>query len=96
MPGGPAGAECVSRAALAGADEPDSLCRLPVFGTDERSVTAVITGQGRALLEMVLPGHVEVVEQGMFDAWTTSRRTPRPTCSERSATGSAERCRSRN
>ncbi|MER7812668.1 MarR family transcriptional regulator [Streptomyces sp900116325] len=35
---------------------------------DERSVTAVITDQGRALLEKVLPGHVEVVEQGMFDA----------------------------
>ncbi|MFF0291514.1 MarR family winged helix-turn-helix transcriptional regulator [Streptomyces sp. NPDC005262] len=35
---------------------------------DERSVTAVITDQGRALLEKVLPGHVAVVEQGMFDA----------------------------
>lgn len=35
---------------------------------DERSVTAVITDQGRERLERVLPGHVTLVEQGMFDA----------------------------
>lgn len=33
---------------------------------DERSVTAVITDQGRQMLQKVLPGHVAVVEQGMF------------------------------
>lgn len=35
---------------------------------DERSVTAVITEQGRELMGNVLPGHVAVVQQGMFDA----------------------------
>lgn len=35
---------------------------------DERSVTAVITEQGRALLAKVLPGHVAVVQEGMFEA----------------------------
>lgn len=35
---------------------------------DERSVTAVVTDQGRELLEKVLPGHVALVEQGMFEA----------------------------
>lgn len=35
---------------------------------DERSVTAVITDEGRELLAKVLPGHVAVVQQGMFDA----------------------------
>lgn len=35
---------------------------------DERSVTAVITDQGRVLLEKVLPGHVSVVQEGMFEA----------------------------
>lgn len=35
---------------------------------DERSVSAVITEQGRALLAKVLPGHVAVVQEGMFEA----------------------------
>lgn len=35
---------------------------------DERSVTALITDQGRALLADVLPGHVALVQEGMFDA----------------------------
>ncbi|ACU75358.1 transcriptional regulator, MarR family [Catenulispora acidiphila DSM 44928] len=35
---------------------------------DERSVTAAITDQGRELLNQVLPGHVAIVEQGMFEA----------------------------
>lgn len=35
---------------------------------DERSVSAVITEQGRALLAKVLPGHVAVVQKGMFEA----------------------------
>jgi DNA-binding MarR family transcriptional regulator len=34
---------------------------------DERSVTAVITQKGRELLDKVLPGHVAVVERGMFE-----------------------------
>ncbi|MFG2480843.1 MarR family winged helix-turn-helix transcriptional regulator [Streptomyces fagopyri] len=36
--------------------------------SDERSVTAAITDKGRKLLARVLPGHVAVVEQGMFEA----------------------------
>ncbi|WP_433888516.1 MarR family winged helix-turn-helix transcriptional regulator [Streptomyces sp. CA-111067] len=35
---------------------------------DQRSVTAVLTGPGRELLDKVLPGHVALVENGMFDA----------------------------
>ncbi|MCX5395504.1 MarR family winged helix-turn-helix transcriptional regulator [Streptomyces sp. NBC_00102] len=40
---------------------------------DERSVTAVITETGHATLERVLPGHVEVVEQGMFSVLDDSQ-----------------------
>ena len=35
---------------------------------DERAVTAAITDAGRDVLARVLPGHVDVVEQGMFSA----------------------------
>ncbi|GAA4173133.1 MarR family winged helix-turn-helix transcriptional regulator [Gryllotalpicola koreensis] len=34
---------------------------------DERSVTAVITDEGRRRLEQVIPGHQAVVQAGMFD-----------------------------
>lgn len=34
---------------------------------DGRSVTAVITDQGRSLLEKAMPGHVALVQQGVFE-----------------------------
>ncbi|MET7986806.1 MULTISPECIES: hypothetical protein [unclassified Streptomyces] len=43
------------------------LRRVPSPG-DEHAVAAVITDAGRELLERVLPGHVAVVQEGMFDA----------------------------
>lgn len=52
----------------AGKMEAAGLLRREPSLDDERSVTAVITDQGRALLAKVLPGHVEIVERGMFDA----------------------------
>ncbi|MFD7734783.1 MarR family winged helix-turn-helix transcriptional regulator [Kitasatospora phosalacinea] len=47
--------------------ESAGLLRREPSPTDERSVTAVITDQGRGLLEQVLPGHIALVRQGMFD-----------------------------
>jgi DNA-binding MarR family transcriptional regulator len=35
---------------------------------DQRSVTVALTDPGRELLDKVLPGHVALVEHGMFDA----------------------------
>lgn len=35
---------------------------------DERSVIAVVTDAGREVLDKVLPGHVALVENGMFEA----------------------------
>ena len=37
---------------------------------DGRGQLAVLTGQGRALLERAAPGHVEAVRQAVFDALT--------------------------
>ncbi|MFD8309448.1 MarR family winged helix-turn-helix transcriptional regulator [Streptomyces sp. NPDC059690] len=37
---------------------------------DGRCQLAVLTGQGRALLERAAPGHVEAVRQAVFDALT--------------------------
>jgi DNA-binding MarR family transcriptional regulator len=34
---------------------------------DERSITVTITDAGRKLLERVLPGHVEVIKQLLFE-----------------------------
>lgn len=52
----------------AGKLEAAGLLRREPAAHDERSVTAVITDQGRSVLETVLPGHVAVVRQGLFDA----------------------------
>lgn len=52
----------------AGKMEEAGLLRREPSPDDERSVTAVITDQGRDLLAKVLPGHVALVEHGMFDA----------------------------
>ncbi|WP_216896751.1 MarR family winged helix-turn-helix transcriptional regulator [Nocardia alni] len=52
----------------AGKLEAAGLIRRERGDDDERSVTAVITEDGRELLEKVLPGHIAVVEQGMFEA----------------------------
>ncbi|MFI0243063.1 MarR family winged helix-turn-helix transcriptional regulator [Streptomyces sp. NPDC016845] len=52
----------------AGKLEDSGLLRREPSEEDERSVSAVITDEGRQVLEKVLPGHVEVVERGMFDA----------------------------
>ncbi|MEV6162373.1 MarR family transcriptional regulator [Streptomyces sp. NPDC052052] len=51
----------------AGKLEKAELLRREPSPGDERSVTAVITEEGRRRLEQVLPGHVSVVERGMFD-----------------------------
>lgn len=51
----------------AGKLESAGLLRREPSSTDERSVTAAITDQGRSLLEQVLPGHVALVRQGVFD-----------------------------
>ena len=42
------------------------ISRAPAPG-DERSVLVTLTGAGRALVEQVLPGHVEVVRRLLFD-----------------------------
>lgn len=52
----------------AGKMERVGLLRREASPDDERSVVAVITDEGRRALEKVLPGHVRVVEQGMFKA----------------------------
>ncbi|MBR7828789.1 MarR family transcriptional regulator [Actinospica sp. MGRD01-02] len=52
----------------AGRLESAGLLRREPSPDDERSVTAAITDQGRDLLAKVLPGHVAIVEHGMFDA----------------------------
>lgn len=43
------------------------LLRRERSAADERSVSAIITDEGRALLADVLPGHTAVVESGMFN-----------------------------
>ncbi|MET7744879.1 MarR family transcriptional regulator [Streptomyces sp. NPDC005385] len=48
--------------------EKTGLLRREPSQDDERSVTAIITREGRTLLEAVLPGHVALVENGMFAA----------------------------
>lgn len=52
----------------AGRLESAGLLRREPSADDERSVVAVITETGREMLAKALPGHVDVVERGMFDA----------------------------
>ncbi|MGW0858278.1 MarR family winged helix-turn-helix transcriptional regulator [Streptomyces sp. NPDC002690] len=52
----------------AGKLESAGLIRREPSPHDERSVTAAITPEGRELLENVLPGHLDVVRRGMFEA----------------------------
>jgi DNA-binding MarR family transcriptional regulator len=52
----------------AGKLERAGLIRREPSPDDERSVTAMLTDQGRELLDKVLPGHVAVVEHGLFEA----------------------------
>ncbi|WP_329612336.1 MarR family transcriptional regulator [Streptomyces brevispora] len=48
-------------------EKADLLRRVP-SEDDQRSVTAAITETGRELLARVLPGHVALVEKGVFEA----------------------------